>query len=166
MKNLPAIISPREIFLNPDGKYALDQENSEWVNELLQELNENSDYDDEILKKLSFLNLNFKLMKFHDSSLGETLLLNGTIKATYCTRCIKSLEPMELGIDVPLKAAFVPEFVKDEEAYKDVTESYLKDGIYEIYFEENRKFNLKEVFHEQIYLNVDFFPKIEVSDSN
>ncbi len=161
MKSLPANISSKEIFLNPDGEYDLDQSNSEWVSEILTELNENSDYESNILQKLSFLKLKFKLEKFHDSNIGETLLLTGKINSTYCTRCIKSLEPMEQNLDFEIFSAFAPENIKTEDAYKDVTETYIKDRIFELYFEEKRKFNLKEMFHEQIFLNVDFFPKIE-----
>ncbi len=159
MKTLPAIASLKELFFNKDGKYDLTQ-SIDWVALLLEELNENSEYSPEQLDKLSSLNIHMEIERYSDSKLDQTLLIKSHLKSVYCTRCVKTLEPLERELDFKFNAAFIHESFKEDEAYKELTETYLQDAIYDIYYEDRGRFDLKSMLHEQIYLNYDFFPKV------
>ena len=165
MKTLPPIATLKEVFFNKDGKYDLTQ-SIDWIQQLLNELNENSEYPEDQLAKLSSLDVHLEIERFFDSKLDQTLLIKSHVKSSYCTRCVKTLEPLERKLDFEFKAAFIHESFEKDEAYKELSETYLKDGVYDIYYQDRGKFDLKSMIHEQIYLNYDFFPKVEGEDQD
>ncbi len=165
MKTLPPIATLKEVFFNKDGKYDLTQ-SIDWVHDLLAELNENSEYSEEKLAKISSLDISLELERFFDPKLEQTLLVKSKIKSSYCTRCVKSLDPLQRQLDFEFKGAFVHESFQDDEAYKELTETYLKDDVYDIYYEDRGKFDFKSMIHEQLFLNYDFFPKVEEEEQS
>jgi uncharacterized protein len=144
--------------LNTTQEYHLNKD-SQWVQELLAELNENATTKDtsDYLHD-SFLNIDLKITKKFKGSLGEYILVEGKVDTEYFTECIRTLDEMTEELEFEFRAAFIDDVHEDEPEYHEETEIYLENDMYELYFYKNRTANLKEMVHELIYLYINQYP--------
>lgn len=159
---------------NSDGdynvtKFAVNQvveakldKNTIWVQDILKELNENADEKDEnqYLNDTS-LNIDLEIQKKFKNDLGEYFIVTGEITTRYQTKCVKTLKDMPMDLNIDIKAAFVDLSLEANDQFKDQTETFLENDVYELYFYAERKISLKEVVNELIYLNIDQYPSLE-----
>jgi uncharacterized metal-binding protein YceD (DUF177 family) len=134
----------------------------DWVADLLTELNENvPEKTPEQAMDESYLNIDFTLQKKYKASLGEYVILIGTLKTEYLTECIKTLKEMRDEIEVSIKACFIDNIHETAPEYKDQIDIYDDGDVYELHFYSERNLDIKEMIHEVIYLNKNQYPTLE-----
>lgn len=145
--------------------FELDQNNCDWVKDLLVELNENA------LEKtpeayLDQTNLDIKLsLKCHmDNALGTVLLAKAFVKAHYATSCTISLVEMFEDVEFNVEACFIPEIFEESEEYKEETETFIAGSVKELYFLSKNQADLGEFIHEHLFLNINPYPQAVDTD--
>ena len=142
--------------------YELQWTANPWIKDLLLELNEHSSYGsiEESLEH-SELSIQLQLKRLQKPEWDQYLLIKADYQVTYHTQCVKTLQPIVETLQESFLACVVSHRLKDLEEFKDQTEIFTQADIYQLYFlEPNGQVNLSEIFHEQIYLNLNPFPQI------
>lgn len=144
--------------LNSKQSYSLD-ENNEWVKSILMELNENAEsrLPEEYLED-SYLKLELEVEKKHRGTYGEYLLINCQIDTEFFTQCVRTLNEMKDSLHSEFKACIIDNAYEKSEELEDQVDIFMDNDMYELHFYENRVANLREIIHEQIYLNVNQYP--------
>lgn len=147
--------------VNTVFEFEFDKE-TDWVKELLLELNENASYKrPENLLNETTLVISGEVQRKNKPEYSEYLLATGTIEAEYATECVRTLKPMKVKMNVPFKVCFIDESLATTELFADLDETYVDNDVYEIYFYNKRTIQFQEMIHEQIYLNVDQYPVLD-----
>lgn len=143
---------------NQEKYYSLDK-SQDWVESLLRELNERADEKspEEYLNETS-ISVELNIKKKFDSREGEKLLVTGNVSAQYVTQCIRTLEQMNDSVEVDIKACFLEAANQDSDMYKDQTETFQENDMYELYFFDNKTIPLAEMIHEQVFLEYNEYP--------
>lgn len=144
--------------INTTKYYVLDK-NQDWVKDLLLELNEKADDKsaDEYLNETS-IEIKLELLKKFKPDSGEFLLLKGSVIAHYVTQCVRTLAPMNDSVDINLQACFIDSARESEDVYQDQTETFQENEMYDLYFYKKNQADIKEMIHEQIFLNINQYP--------
>lgn len=139
---------------------------SPWVADLLKEMNERATTKtpEEWLKETN-LDIELKWIKHFKGEVGEYLLVKVQVHSFYATECVTTLTPMRMGLDFNVQAAFVAEKLTESEEYKDTAEIWLDGETWELYTFKKNMVELSEMIHEQIYLNFDYYPRIDAEPS-
>lgn len=147
--------------MNTRYEYEFD-ENTDWVKNILIELNENASEKtpEEWLKETNLVVFG-EVEKKTKPEMGEFLLVTGTIEADYATECVRTLKTMKKELDVPFKICFVDESYASSELFADADETWVDNEVYELYFYDKRMVNLQEMIHEQVFLNYDQYPVLD-----
>ncbi|MBL7665924.1 MAG: hypothetical protein JNM93_12385 [Bacteriovoracaceae bacterium] len=133
-----------------------------WVKELLIELNEKvTDLSEEEKLERTELNIDFEIEKKHKTEYGDFVLVMAEINGRFLTECVKTLKTMEDMLHVKFQACFVAETFSESELLLDQTEIYINNDLYELYFYQDNEVDIKEMFHEQIFLNITAYPTLE-----
>jgi len=141
--------------------FDLDKE-TEWVKEFLLEMNETATNKSPTdLLNETFLTISGEYVKKNRQDMGEYLLVKGLIKASYATECVRTLKPMTVEIEVPLKICFVDESLATTELFNEMDETFVDNDVYELYFYNKRTVEFGEMIHEQIFLNYDQYPILD-----
>lgn len=141
--------------------YKLDK-NCDWVRDILLELNENAqEREPEYYLDNSDISISLEIVKKYNPQIGEYLLVKGAITAHYITVCIRTLKEMPDNVEIDFKASFIDEAHAESPEYKDLTDVYLDQDVFELYFYEQRLAPLKEMLHEQLYLNINQYPVLD-----
>lgn len=146
--------------LPPNKKlhYSLDK-NTDWVKELLMELNENAkSRSEEDYLMDTFLDVELEIKKLNNPTFGDVLICNGNLKTEYVTECVRTLVEMRDHLEVEFKTCFIPDHFAEEPEYEDQTDIFIDNDVHELHFYSLKKANLKEMVHEQIYLNINQYP--------
>jgi len=140
-------------------------DNTVWVKDILLELNQDADEKNpqQYLEETS-IELELEIVKKFKNELSEYFLVTGEIHTRYKTKCVKTLKDMTMDLTVDLKACFIDLSLEDIDQFKDQTETFIDNDLYELYFYSERKITLKEVVSELIYLNLDQYPSLDASD--
>jgi uncharacterized metal-binding protein YceD (DUF177 family) len=142
--------------------FALDNQGSEWLQKILDELNENAtDLLSKHFAKKSFLKVSGEVEKKNKQDLGEFLLTTGTISTLYATECIRTLKPMTKELEVPFKIAFLDESLEKSEMFAETDETWIDGQVYEIYYYNKRNVQFRDMVHEQLFLNYDQYPVLD-----
>jgi hypothetical protein len=159
---LPANINVKKMRANTWLDYFLDK-HTDWIKELLLELNENNQELSENEKlEGSHLDIEIKLKKCFKGSIGDYLLCHAVITSDFNTLCVKTGAPMKDTLDFEVKMCFLPENLSEQEEFADQTEHFTDGEIYELYYlNKNTEAPLKEAIHEQLFLNLNFYPSID-----
>lgn len=144
-------------------EFEIDQ-SSPWLNSLLLEINESSGLSPEEFTKESSIQISLKLKKINDSQLQDTALIEYSFKANYFAQSVKDLKKLAQCLEYEASLCFIHESFKNDETYKEETELFLDNKMYELYFSDKGKANLSEAIHEQTFLNFNFYPKQEESE--
>jgi len=142
--------------------YVLDK-HTDWVKSLLLELNENASELSEVEKlEKSQLELDLKIKKAFKGSIGDYLLCHAIVTADFNTLCVKTGTPMKDTLDFEVKMCFLPVNLSEQEEFLDQTEHFTDGEIYELYYlNKNSEAPLHEALHEQLFLNLNFYPSID-----
>lgn len=144
--------------LNKDVTITLTHENP-WVQELLVELHEGvTGMPVRELVKRSTFDVELNLCKKFQNTIGEYLLAKITIDIQYFTNCIKTLALMKDSLNLTFQSAVLPKTLEENEEYTDQVEVFLDNEMYDLYFYEKNFVDIKEIIHEQIYLNKNEYP--------
>lgn len=144
--------------MNKDHDYFLDK-SIDWLAELLKELNENtSQLPEEELLKRSRLDVNLNVKKCFKPQMGEYLLVKGKIDAAFFTDCVRTLTLMKDEVNVEFQCCLLDKALESDDQYNDQIEIYTDNELFDLYYYERRKVDLKELIHEQIYLNKNPYP--------
>jgi hypothetical protein len=143
--------------------HELDQ-SSPWVAELLREMNEKATTKtpEQWLQETE-LKIKMSWIKHFKGEIGEYLLVKAHVKATYATECVSTLTPLKWPMDFSFMAAFVPEKLTQTEEYQDTSEIWLNGETWELYPYQRNQIPLSEMLHEQIYLNYEYYPRIDTA---
>lgn len=157
-KNTDGKLNVSKFPLNSKQTYELDEQNS-WVKSILLELNENAEnkLPEEYLED-SFLKLHLEIEKKHRGSYGEYLLITGVVDTEFFTQCVRTLNEMKDSLHTEFKACIIDEVFEKSEEFADQVDIFMDNEVYELHFYENRIANIREIVHEQIYLNVNQYP--------
>lgn len=155
---LEALVNIPKFPMNTSKFYSLDT-TQDWVKELLMELNEKADDQspEENLQNTS-INVELELLKKFKPDSGEFLLLKGRVKAHYVTQCVRTLVQMDDSVELELKACFIDSAKENEDIYQDQTETFQENEMYDLYFYQKNQADIKEMIHEQIFLNINQYP--------
>lgn len=146
---------------NNTFEFNFDQD-ADWVKDILLELNENAkEKSPEEYLKETYLRVSGEVTKKHRVEMGEYLLLEGNIEALYATECVRTLKPMTLNLEIPVKICFVDEELSESELFQDQDETFVDNQMWELYFYNKRIVDLKEVIHEQVFLNYEQYPVLD-----
>lgn len=140
-------------------KYYELQTDNEWVKELLAELNEKAEEKspEDYLAETS-LSMQLEISKEFKQQYGEYLLVKGELEGKFVTQCVRTLEDMPDSIQLHIKACFLDRRFEKEEEFAEQLEIFEKDTVFELYFYDKGFIDLKEMIHEQIYLNINQYP--------
>lgn len=146
---------------NNTFQFSFDQK-TDWVKNILIELNEHATdkTSEEYLKETS-LEISGEVTKNQRPDLGEYLLLEGNITTHYATECVRTLKPMKMDLEIPLKICFIDEELAESELFKDTDEAFVENQMWDLYFYNKRIIDFKEVMHEQIFLNYEQYPILD-----
>lgn len=150
--------------LPANTKYEFDLDQStDWLNELLNELNENAVGDPAAfgLLKQTRINVTGEVEKKTKPDLGEYLLATGSIEMVYATACVRTLKPMKVELTVPFKVCFLDESMESSEMFAETDETWIDNDVYDIYYYSKRTVNFLEMLHEQVFLNYNQYPVLD-----
>lgn len=146
--------------LAPGQSYSYElNQSTEWVRELLMELNEkaNSRNPEDYLGE-SDLRINLTLKKLSNATFGPVLVVKGTVETEYFTECVRTLEEMKEQMELEFKAAFIENIYAEEDEYSEMDELFIDNEVCELHYYELNKANIKEMLHEEIFLNINPYP--------
>lgn len=138
--------------------YELDQ-STEWVNELLTELEEPN--EGEATPTPGKLALNLKIMRKALGPYGDRLLVDASFHANYHNPCVRCLAPVALELSGEVKSCFLHGAKEKDEEFQEVTTIFVENDERELYFYHKGIVDLKEMVHEHIFLDAEQFPKCE-----
>lgn len=144
--------------LDVTEEYELDKSTS-WLNELLVELEEEN--DDEAEFPPAEMSLTAKITRKTNSHLKDHLLIFAQLKAHFHLPCGRCLYPLPQELDLALSAAFLHESQEKLPEYAEATTIYANGQEMELYFFHKGVADIKEFIHEQIYMEVDQFPRCD-----
>lgn len=148
--------------LQRDLVYDFDlDKNSEWLRELLAEMCENSDLDADEAIEQSTISLKGTLKKTNVPTFQDVTLMEYTFSANYATQSVNELKHMLQTLEYEASVCFLHDSYQSDEAYKEETELFVENKMYELYFSEKGKANVQAAIHEQTFLNYDYYPKSE-----
>lgn len=139
--------------------YALDEKNTEWVKELLTELEEDNDDEGEFPE--AHMNITAQITRKTNNFLNDHLIVKAHLHANYHLPCGRCLFPLPQELDLDLAAAFLHESQEKKPEYAEVTTVFADGQEMELYFFRKGVADIKEFIHEQIYIEVTPFPRCE-----
>lgn len=157
-KNLDGKLNVSKFPLKAKQTYSLNEE-SPWVKSILMELNENAEskLPEEYLEQ-TYLKLELEVEKKHKGTYGEYLLINCVADTEYVTQCVRTLQEMKDSLHTEFKACIIDHAYEGGEELEDQVDIFMDQDVWELHFYENRIASLREIIHEQIYLNINQYP--------
>lgn len=148
--------------VNTKFEFELDQENTDWVRDILMEMNENATEKtpEQYLEDTSIF-IKGEIEKKDRPDMKEFLLVSGLVQVDYVTECVRTLKPMTVQLDVPFKVCFLDESLAKSDLFDGVDETYIENDTYELYFFTKRTVDFREMIHEQIFLQYDQYPILD-----
>ena len=129
-------------------------DSTDWVQSLLDELNENLDKDElASIEEDLFLKFEGTILKKDSPKFNQYALVDGNLSACFGTLCVQTGEPMADTLDFEVSAVVLADFCEEKFEFQDETSLYIDGKEWELYYHENNIFSLKEILHEFIHLN-------------
>jgi hypothetical protein len=132
-----------------------------WLGEILEELNEDltsSDYEGEGEASIVFKG---NLIRKWSDRFQDYIILTGNIKATFYALEINSGEVILDHIDVPVKACWILEELREKFGYEEETEIWFDEDEYDLYYYDRNNVELKPVLNEYVFLNKNPYPGLD-----
>jgi len=156
LENLDPVIKIGEYSFDESVSYDLD-ENSSWVSNLLEELEEGLERP-EGTQKNSKIFCYLTLKRKSGKPFGDHLLVRGELKASYETPCVRCLVPTPLTVNISFQCCFVPASLEKEPEFHELDEIFTENEEYDLYFYDKNKVDIYEMVHENLFMNIDHFP--------
>lgn len=135
-----------------------------WMQDILHELQEGFDEKD-IKPQAPSISFNGIIKRKKDGKFGDYLLIQGKLKACFCTYCVKSGSPMLDSINVQVDSAILDDEIKTRLRDDDDT-IFLDQHQLDLYYYQNNCFDMQKILHEYLFLNKNPYPSlIETKDS-
>lgn len=155
LKKLDAQINISKISMDVTTDYDLN-EDVDWVAELMDELEENTDREDEEYKKGS-LEIEMSIKRKNEKPFADHVLIRGGFKTSFQMPCVRCLKLTRQTIEEPFTAAFMNKHFETEPEYEEADDIFTENENFDLYFHEKGNIDIKEMVHEQIYIHVDAF---------
>tara|TARA_R110000868_G_scaffold42681_2_gene144029 strand:+ start:10755 stop:11243 length:489 start_codon:yes stop_codon:yes gene_type:complete len=136
-----------------------------WVGELLAELNE--DLTKEELAELDtelFLTIECEVSRKTTDKLEDHIKVTGKLSTVFGARCIKSGSPMIDNLELEIKFVVIDHELITRYGYEEETTLFVDGEEYELYSSQDNRFDIKDIFHEFIWLHKDPYPTLESDD--
>lgn len=148
--------------LTPGQKQNFDlDENTDWMGELLHELNEDLTSDELAeLEGETFLCFEGDALRRTSGKLEDHVKFHGKLSTVYATRCVQTGKPMLDNLDVEVKMVFVDQELITRYGYEEQTSLFVDEDEYELYPINDNRFDLFEAIHEFIWLHKDPYPTL------
>ena len=137
--------------------YELDNLKTPWINDLVVELEEEN--DDEANYPKAKMEIKAQITRKTNSLLNDHLVVRAQLKADFHFPCGRCLFPLAQNLDLNLSAAFLHDSQEKLPEYAEATTVFADGQEMELYFYRKGIADLKEFIHEQIYIEVEPFPK-------
>ena len=137
--------------------YELDHHKTPWINELVVELEEENDDDAEYPEAEMLIKA--QITRKTNSFLNDHLIVRAQLKAHFHLPCGRCLYPLAQELDLSLSAAFLHDSQEKLPEYAEATTVFADGQEMELYFYRKGMADLKEFIHEQIYIEVEPFPR-------
>lgn len=134
-------------------------ESTPWVNELLVELQEENDTD--VILPAATMKIHASITNKSDRILGEHYILKSNLDAHFHLPCVRCLHPLKQEMKIELMAAFLHETKEKSPEYAESTTVFTDSKEMELYFYGKSILQIKEFFHEQIFMEINQFPRCE-----
>ncbi len=140
-------------------------ENTDWMGELLRELNEELSSDELAeLEGETFLCFSGHALRRTSGKLEDHVKFDGKLSTVYATRCVQSGKPMLDHLEVDVKVVFVEQELINRYGYEEQTTLFVDEDEYELYPINDNRFELFEAIHEFIWLHKDPYPTLAEKD--
>ncbi len=144
-------------FGDEEVTYELNSE-IDWVRELLDKIENDIEDEDDFAGKPGKLNLTLRIKRKTGAGFGEHLIVRGHFSSEYTTPCVRCLETSEQEVEASFAACFLhPHFEKSEEL-EEATHIFVDNDEMEVYFQEKGNANLRELVHEQLFMEIEPLP--------
>ena len=130
-----------------------------WVNELLVELQEENDTDANLPP--ATMHIHATITSKTDRILNEHFILKCRLEAHFHLPCVRCLLPLPQELKLDLNAAFLHETKEKLPEYAESTTVFADGKEMELYFYSKGMLHIKEFFHEQIFMEINQFPRCE-----
>ncbi len=137
-------------------EYQLDRQTA-WIDELLVELEEEN--DDEVELPKASMEIKAQIVRKTNTYLKDHLIVRAQLKAHFHFPCGRCLYPLPQSLELTLAAVFLHESQEKMPEYAEATTLYADGEEMELYFFHKGLADIKEVVHEQIYIEVEPFPR-------
>ncbi len=139
--------------------YELDEKNTPWVQDLLREIEEHIGDEGEYPK--ATMKIEAQITRKTNNFLGDHLIVKAQLNAHFHQPCGRCLFPLAEELNLNLAAAFLHESQEKKPEYAETTTVFADGQEMELYFFRKGVADLKEFFHEQIYIEITPFPRCE-----
>jgi hypothetical protein len=157
--NLDSKININKLSLNKIYDFKIDH-SLPWMKELLEELNEDVKIGFVSPSSQANISCEGQYYKKHRGEYGEYAVVRGSLKAKFYTNDVSNGKVMLDDLEVDFCACFLGSNFKTDPDYKDEIEFYVDNQTMDLFFLDNVFIDLKEAFHEYLYLNKDPYPKL------
>ncbi|MFZ4713320.1 MAG: hypothetical protein ACOYL6_06400 [Bacteriovoracaceae bacterium] len=158
--NLDSKLNINKLAISKIHDFKLD-ESLAWMKELLQELNEDVKMGFVSPSSQASISCEGQYYKKHRAEYGEYAVVQGTLKAKFYTNDVSNGKVMLDDLEVDFCACFLGAHFKNDPNYKDEIEFYVDNQTMDLFFLDNVYIDLKEAFHEYLFLNKDPYPRID-----
>ena len=132
-------------------------QNQDWVKDLLIELQEENETDAEL--PAATMHIQAAITNKTDKILGEYFTLKTKLDANFHLPCVRCLHPLQQVMNLELMAAFLHDSEEKKPEYQESTSVFADGHEMELYFYRKGLLPIKEFFHEQIFMEVNQFPR-------
>lgn len=149
--------------LNVPELLAFDQ-SLDWITIILAELNDQLEEGDVVYShETPFLKFKGEAIKKQNVNYGDIVILQGDLSAKFITTCITTGAAMMDSIDTEIRSCFIDEAMKKRFQMEDEVSVFVDEGEYDLYFYQNDKIDLYDVFREYVFLNKNPYPVVAKS---
>lgn len=132
-----------------------------WLAQILKDLNDDisdADYEGEGETSIVFQG---ELIRKWSERFNDYIFLMGQIKVTFYTLEINSGDVILDHIEVPVKACWIQEELKEKFGYEDETEIWFDEDEYDLYYYTRNNVELQPVLSEYVFLNKNPYPGLD-----
>ena len=130
-----------------------------WVKELITELEEENDTDEAFPEARILITM--QITRKTNTFLGDHLIMRSKVAAHYHQPCGRCLAPVPQVMDLEVNASFLHDSKEKQPEYAEATTVFADGQEMELYFFHKGMADVKEVIHEQVFMEVAPFPRCE-----
>jgi len=155
---------PKELQLNKFShdiieEYEVTNENTDWLQSILLELE--TDIDEDEIYPEGKIQLQAKITRKTNNFLGDHVVARCHFDASFHLPCGRCLAPVPQSMKLDLNAAYLHESNESKPEYSESTTVYADNDEMELYFYKKGVLSIEEFVHEQVFIEVNPFPKCD-----